>query len=108
MARRIVVDSKKLLQKIQDGTMQKEVLEKFGLSSEGQLQAACKRRLKKGGQGVGGRKGTAVAGRRIAVGKRGSIAIPKELVQTFGFCIGDAFQVSPSKTGLSLKKLKDK
>jgi bifunctional DNA-binding transcriptional regulator/antitoxin component of YhaV-PrlF toxin-antitoxin module len=40
----------------------------------------------------------------ISINKRGSLIIPKELVEQFGFNIDDAFEVRKSAAGLSLKK----
>jgi hypothetical protein len=40
----------------------------------------------------------------VSVGKRGSIIISKELVESFGIGAGDKFTVQKSKAGMALKK----
>ena len=41
----------------------------------------------------------------ILVNKRGSIIVPKELVEEMGFKVGNEFMVRKSKAGVSLKKM---
>ncbi|MGD8367109.1 MAG: hypothetical protein PVG78_05680 [Desulfobacterales bacterium] len=109
MAKRIKVDSDKLIQMVQEGTVQKEILEKFGLNSASQLKVAYADALMVTGKAPAIKKGSrvkkaAAAAPRVKIGKRGSIAISKRLVEELGLQIGDTFQVRPSKAGLSLKK----
>jgi hypothetical protein len=111
MARRIIIDSKKLIQMVQDGTVQKEILEKFGLNTARQLEAAYANALMESGKARAvHRVKKAAAGRakkppQVKVGKRGSIAISKKLIADLGLKAGDTFVVRPSKAGLSLKKI---
>ena len=113
MAKRIRVDSEKLIQMVQEGTVQKEILEKFGLNSASQLKVAYADALMTTGKapvikkGRRARKPAALA-RRVKIGKRGSIAIPKRIVEELGLKIGDTFLVRPSKAGISLKKAADR
>ena len=109
MARRIKVDPDKLVKMVQEGTVEKEVLEKFGLDSINQFKVARVKALNRTEQTAKSRSTAAASARlsgRVKVSKRGSIAISRKLVEALGFQIGDTFQVSPSKAGLSLKKRK--
>jgi len=54
----------------------------------------------KGGRGAG----KAAKVKAIGVGKRGSIIISKELVDTMGFGAKDKFIVRKTKTGIALKR----
>lgn len=111
MARRIIIDPEKLIQMVQDGTVQKEILEKFGLNTAGQPKVACANALMETGKAPAIQRGKkAAAGRakkpvQVKVGKKGSIAIPKKLIADLGMKAGDTFVVRPSKAGLSLKKI---
>ena len=109
MARRIKVDSEKLVKMVQDGTVEKAVLEKFGLNDTIQRQTAAANALNQMKRSPKSRS-TACRSpkvvREVRVSKRGSIAIPRKFVEALGFHTGDAFQVSPSKAGLSLKKVR--
>jgi hypothetical protein len=112
MAKRIRVDSEKLIQMVQEGSVQKEILEKFGLNTASQLKVAYADALMATGKAPtiqkGGRtKKAGAASRRVRIGKRGSIAIPKRMVEELGLKIGDTFQVRSSAAGLSLKKTGD-
>jgi hypothetical protein len=54
---------------------------------------------------VSGRsKKTKAVDNQISINKRGSLIIPKDLVDSLGFEIDDAFEVRKSAAGLSLKK----
>jgi AbrB family looped-hinge helix DNA binding protein len=111
MARRIIIDPEKLIQMVQNGTVQKEILEKFGLNTAGQLKVAYANALMEAGKAPAiQREKKAAAGRakkpvQVKVGKKGSIAIPKKLIADLGMKAGDTFVVRPSKAGLSLKKI---
>ena len=99
MARRIKIDPGKLIKMVREGTVAPEILDKFGLSIPRQETA--------GGGDTDDMKNSATlsTNRRVKIGKRGSIAIPRKLVAELGLNIGDRFRVRPSRAGLSLKKI---
>ena len=99
MARRIKIDPGKLIKMVREGTVAPEILDKCGLSIPRQETA--------GGGDTDDMKNSATlsANRRVKIGKRGSIAIPRKLVAELGLNIGDRFRVRPSRAGLSLKKI---
>ena len=51
----------------------------------------------RGGKPAGGVK------KEVAVSKRGSLIIPKELIEDLGFKVGDQFLARKTKVGISLK-----
>jgi len=110
MARKKIIDNKKLIQMIQGGAVQKDILEKFGFKNSSQLKVAYANALMESGQapaiksGRGSGKATAV-NKQIVVNKRGSLVIPKDLIEAYGFKEGDAFEARASKVGLSLRKV---
>ena len=110
MAKRKIIDNKKLIQMIQGGAVQQDILEKFGFKNSSQLKVAYANALMESGQapviksGRGSGKATAV-NKQIVVNKRGSLVIPKDLIEAYGFKEGDTFEARASKVGLSLRKV---
>ena len=54
----------------------------------------------KGGRGAGKADKT----KQVSIGKRGSIIISKELVESMGIGAGDKFTLRKAKAGIALKK----
>ena len=104
------IDSKKLIKMVADGVVQKDILEKFGFTNSSQLKVAYANALMEVGtaavikSGRGGAKKVEIK-KEVSVGKRGSLVIPKKLIESFGFKEGDEFEARASKVGLSLRKI---
>jgi hypothetical protein len=98
----------KLIKLIEDETPEAEIMKKMGFKTSTQLKAAYMSALIaegkvpaiKGGRGAG--KASKV--KMIGVGKRGSIIIAKELVESLGIGAGDKFTLRKTKLGIALKK----
>lgn len=110
MARRKIVDHQKLINMVQDGAAQSEIMKKFGYGTSTQLKAAYANALIQTGQAVaikGGRKaeGKGKKAKDVRVGKRGSIIIPADLVVELGVGEADTFTVRKSKSGIALTKI---
>ncbi len=110
MPQRKKIDSKKLIQMVKDGTVQKEILEKFGFNTSTQLKVAYANALMGEGQAAEIQTGTkgkapAKAKNEIKVNKRGSLIVPGPMVQALGYKQGGAFQIMKTKAGISLKKV---
>jgi len=56
------------------------------------------------GAEVGRGAGNANKAKEVGVGKRGSIIISKELVESLGIGTGDKFTLRKTKAGIALKK----
>ncbi len=108
MPKKKVFDAKKLLKMIKDEVPQPEIMKAFGFKTATQLKNAHYRSLLETGvvsKIRGGRSaGKAASAKTVAVGKRGSIIIPKEIVATYGFGEKDSFTVRKTKAGIALKK----
>lgn len=108
MPKKKKVDNKGLVKMVQDGVPQKEVMEAFGFKTSNQFKIAYLNALMETGQAPvisrarGGAKASGPS-REVAVNKRGSLIVPKELVEELGLRQGDSFEVRKSKAGLSLK-----
>lgn len=109
MAKKKVVDSKKLIKMVKDETPQPEIMAAFGFKTSTQLKSAYVNALIdegtvppiKSGRGAAKKD----APKEAKVGKSGSIIIPKGLVEDMGYVENDRFLVRKTKTGISLKKL---
>lgn len=110
MPKKKKIDSKKLIKMVEEGKDQKEIMDKFNFKNSSQMKVAYANALMDAGKvpeiqsARGGKKAGAVK-REVAVNKRGSLVIPKAVVEDLGLKEGTAFTVRPSKAGLSLKKL---
>ena len=110
MAKKKTVDNKKMIQAVQDGATTKELMNKFGFKTSTQakvayLNAAMESKIvpeiQSGRVGAGKESVSKV----VSVNKRGSLIVPKNLVDDLGFKEGDAFEVRKTKAGMSLKNI---
>jgi hypothetical protein len=108
MPKRKTQDNAKLIKLVEEGTPQTEIMKKMGFKTSSQLKTAYMNALIgsgkvtpiKGGRGAGKSK----AVKNVGVGKRGSIIIPKDLVEKLGVGAKDTFVVRKTKAGIALKK----
>jgi hypothetical protein len=113
MPKKKQIDSKALINMIDSGTDQKDVMKKFGLKTSTQLKVAYANALMdtgkvpeiKSSRGSGAAKDVS---KEITVGKRGSLILPKALVNELGFLEGDRFLTKKTKVGISLSRKYDK
>jgi hypothetical protein len=109
MPKRKTVDAAKLIKLIEDETPQAEIMKKMGFKTSTQVKTAYMNALIAVGKAVaikGGRgAGKAAKVKLLGVGKRGSIIIPKELVEGLGVGGDDKFAVRKTKAGIALKKV---
>ncbi|HSN24421.1 MAG TPA: hypothetical protein VLS45_09715 [Methylomicrobium sp.] len=108
MPKKKTVDGAKLIKMIEDEAPQAEIMKKMGFKTSLQLKTAYMRALIaegkipgiKGGRGAGKAKKV----KTVGVGKRGSIVISKDLVESLGIGAGDKFTIRKTKAGIALKK----
>jgi hypothetical protein len=108
MPRKKALDTAKLIKMIEDETPQAEIMKKMGFKTSTQLKTAYMGALIaegkvpaiKGGRGAG----KSVKVKTVGVGKRGSIVIAKDLVDSLGLGAGDKFTVRKTIAGIALKK----
>jgi hypothetical protein len=109
MPKKKAVDSKKLLKMIKEETPRPDIMKAFGFKTSTQMNNAYMNALIEVGEipaivsGRGAAKAT--TSNEVNVGKRGSLIIPKGLVEELGFVENDRFLVKKTKSGISLKKL---
>jgi hypothetical protein len=103
------VDYKKLLEAVQSGKPQTEIIKQFKFNTATQFKNHYLQALIESGQAPAIKTARASAkaapAKEALVSKRGSVVISKALIGEMGFAEGDKFTVSKTKAGISLKKL---
>jgi hypothetical protein len=109
MPKKKAFDPAKLIKMIDDETPQTEIMKKMGFKTSTQLKTAYMSALIAEGKVPairGGRGAQKVAKvKAVGVGKRGSLIISKELVQSLGIAAKDKFTVRKTKVGITLKRV---
>jgi hypothetical protein len=108
MPRKKALDTAKLIKMIEDETPKAEIMKKMGFKTSTQLKNAYMGALVAEGKvpAIKGGRGAAKAKKvkTIGVGKRGSIVIAKDLVESLGLGAGDKFTVRKTRAGITLKR----
>ena len=110
MAKRKQIDGEALCKMIGEGAPQSEVMEKFGFKNSTQLKVAYANALMETGaapeiKGKGKTKKAKPVNTKVAVNGRGSLIIPKALIDNMKIKKGQAFQVKKVASGLQLKNV---
>jgi hypothetical protein len=103
------VDYKKLLEAVQSGKPQAEIIKQFKFNTATQFKNHYLQALMEAGKAPAIQttraSSKAAAEKEAIVSKRGSVVISKGLISELGFAEGDKFAVRKTKAGISLKKL---
>lgn len=110
MAKKKVIDTQALLKAVKDGVAQPDIMEEFGFKTSTQLKIAYANALMESGEapkikGVGQKKKKPID-MKITVNNRGSLIIPKKLVEIMKVKVGETFEVKNTASGIQLKKIK--
>jgi hypothetical protein len=110
MPKRKKIDNKDLIKMIKEESPQSEVMEKFGFKNSTQLKVAYANALMETGgapeiKGKGRTKKAKPVNTKVAVNGRGSLVIPKALVDSMKIKVGQAFEVKKVASGLQLKNV---
>ncbi len=104
------VHLKALVDAVESGVPRREIMERFKFNSPTQVTAYYLDGLVEIGRAqaiVGRRLKTVRKGNTVKVARRGSISIPKEMIQEMGYQAGDSFRISKTRAGVILKPLKE-
>jgi hypothetical protein len=108
MPKKKALDTAKLIEMVKAETSSAEIMKKMGFKTSTQLKAAYMSALIAEGKvpAIKGGRGTGKADKvkAVSVGKRGSIVIAKDLVESLGIGAGDKFILRKTKAGVALKK----
>ena len=109
MPKKRIFDGTALIKAIESGTPSTQIRQEFDINTSAQLKLAYLDALIEKGKIVGitsGRSGKAKAEKKqVKVNKRGSVVIPRPMVEELGFSIGENFSVQKTEAGVSLKKV---
>jgi AbrB family looped-hinge helix DNA binding protein len=101
------IDGNKLIKMVESGKHQQEIMKEFKFNTTAQIKAHYLDALVGAGKAMGiksGRgKAKANSTKETMVSKRGSVVIPKAVIDEMGFKEGNRFTVRKTKTGISLK-----
>lgn len=106
MARKKLVEHNALVQMIEMGKPQSEIMETFGFKNVTALKTAYYNGLAALGKidGVNTRRKKKKVDMKVRVNSRGSLVIPKKLVEHLGIDSEDMFEVVKNGTGMVLNK----
>ena len=101
------IDAKKLIKAVESGKHQNEIMKEFSFNTATQLKNHYLDALVSSGKATEiksgrGQSQTSVP-KEVMVSKRGSVVIPKPLIEAMGYNEGTQFTVRKTKTGISLK-----
>ena len=110
MPKRKKIDNKNLIKMIKEESPQPEIMEKFGFKNSTQLKVAYANALMETGEapeikGKGRTKKAKPVNTEVAVNGRGSLIIPKALVDSMKIKADQAFIVKKVASGIQLKKV---
>lgn len=101
------IDANKLIKAVESGKHQSEIMKEFKFNTATQLKNYYLDALVKSGKAPeiksGRGKTKASVAKDVMVSKRGSVVIPKAMIESMGFKEGTQFAVRKTKTGISLK-----
>jgi len=108
--KRKIIDNKALLKMIKEEANQSEIMEKFGFKNTTQLKVAYANALMDTGEvavikGKGRTKKTKPVDTKVKVNGRGSLIIPKALVEDMKIKSGATFEAKKSPKGIALIKV---
>jgi hypothetical protein len=103
------VDYTKLLQLIESGKHQAEIMKEFAFKTAAQFKNHYLSALMKAGKAPEIKTSRATKkstpAKETFVSKRGSVVIAKGLIEEMGFAVGTTFTVRKTKSGISLKRM---
>jgi hypothetical protein len=110
MAKRKQIDGEALCKMIGEGSPQPEIMETFGFKNSTQLKVAYANALMESGgapkiKGKGRTKKVKSVNTKVTVNGRGSLIIPKVLIESMKIKEGQTFEVKLTKSGLQLKNV---
>ena len=110
MPKRKKIDNKDLIKMIKEESPQSEIMEKFGFKNSTQLKVAYANALMETGEapeikGKGRTKKAKPVNTKVAVNGRGSLIIPKALVDSMKIKADQAFDIKKTASGIQLKKV---
>jgi len=103
------IDSDKLLEMVDKGVPDKEIMNRFGIRTLSQLKSYYMDALMEKGRvpGLPGRTVQAGPGKEtmtVRVNKRGSLILPKKMIEALDLAGDESFKLRKTRSGINLKK----
>lgn len=109
MPKKKQIDGKALIKMIDNKSPQAEIMEKFGFKNSSQLKVAYINALMDAGKApkikTGRKAKPVIVDTKVTVNKRGTLVIPKAVIESFGIIEGETFDAKKTKIGIQLKKV---
>ncbi|MEW6267346.1 MAG: hypothetical protein AB1641_30095 [Thermodesulfobacteriota bacterium] len=111
MPKKKIVDASRLVESVESGRSSSELMAEFNIKTIGQLKSIYVDSLAALGRvpvivtGRHSRKDKVSDSKEIRINLRGSLIVPRGLIETLGFQTGDNFSVRKTAAGVSLKKI---
>lgn len=103
------INGAKLIKLVESGKHQLEIMKAFGFNTAAQFKAHYLDALMRAGKAPaiksGRGKAKANPAKEVLISKRGSVVIPKSMIDEMGFAKGSKFTVRKTKSGISLKAI---
>ena len=103
------IDGAKLINMVKSGKVQQEIMKAFKFNTAAQFKAHYLDALMKAGEAPeiksGRGKAKKTPTKEVLVSKRGSVVIPKSMIDEMGFAQCSKFTVRKTKSGISLKAI---
>jgi hypothetical protein len=103
MTKRRKVNASKVIEAVESGRLSKDVMDSFGLEKPAPPIKSRRGRRRKSGEDGEDLTGFTLAD--VTITKRGSLVIPREVIEQLGFQIDDGFIVRKTKAGMILKPM---
>jgi AbrB family looped-hinge helix DNA binding protein len=103
------IDGAKLIKMVESGKHQQEIMKELKFNTAAQFKAHYLDALMKAGKAPeiksGRKKAKDNPAKEVMVSKRGSVVIPKSIIDEMGFKEGSKFIVRKTKSGISLRAM---
>lgn len=108
MPKRKKIDGKALVKMIKEEATQADIMKKFGFKNSTQLKVAYANALMETGEAPeikGKPKAAKPVSTKVTVNARGSLIIPKALIDSMNFPAGKTFDTKKTAVGIQLKSV---
>ncbi|MBU2547819.1 MAG: hypothetical protein KKB20_05370 [Proteobacteria bacterium] len=104
MPKRRKVDAQKLIEAVESGRLNKDVMDTYGVGSQPQQPVKSRYRRKRGAGEAVVLETYPLLDVELKVNKRGSLVLPRSVIDQLGYEEGDVLVARKTKVGISLRK----
>ena len=104
MTKRRRVDASKLIEAVESGRLKKDIMDLYGVEAPSKKSKVSGLRRRRGRQSDGTLDVGFFPNVELRITKRGSLVLPRSLIEELGYEQGDEFIARKTKVGISLRK----